>query len=95
MAIPKIKATYSLDVETTQILEATARRWGVSKSEALTRAIRLAGSAQPEEAKNSTLRALDRLQRSLGLDRIAADEWVAAVNSERRATAEKRKTGAP
>ena len=38
MAIPKIKATYSLDVETVRMLVHMARRWGVSKSEALRRA---------------------------------------------------------
>ena len=35
MTIPKVKATYSLDAETTALIERLARRWAVSKSEAL------------------------------------------------------------
>lgn len=44
MAIPKIKATYSLDPETIALLERVSRRWGVSKSEALRRAIQALAS---------------------------------------------------
>ena len=42
MAIPKIKSTYSLDVETVRTLESLARRWNVSKTEVVRRAIRAA-----------------------------------------------------
>ena len=59
MANPTIKATYTLDVETLRVLERAAKRWGVSKSEALRRAIRASASiaAEPE----TPLAALDEL----------------------------------
>ena len=38
--MPKIKVTYTLDVDSLRALEELARQWGVSKSEALRRAIR-------------------------------------------------------
>ncbi len=86
MAIPKIKATYSLDTETVRILERVSRRLGVSKSEALRRAIHasatLHGSAN---AENERLSALDRLQRTAGLDQSAARAWERKVRAERRA----------
>jgi hypothetical protein len=39
MATTTVKSTYSLDVDTVRELDAVARRWRVSKSEALRRAI--------------------------------------------------------
>ena len=47
MATPTIKSTYSLDVESVRALDDLARRWQVSKSEALRRAIRSEASRQP------------------------------------------------
>lgn len=82
MAVPKIKSTYSLDPETVQTLEGMARRWGVSKSEALRRAIRNAADADllpPDEP----LRALDVLQESLDLNVDRARRWVDEVRRER------------
>ena len=52
MAIPKIKSTYSLDVETARTLEALAQRWNVPKTEVLRRAIRAAAQEEsPVRAK--------------------------------------------
>jgi hypothetical protein len=82
MAIPKIKATYSLDAATIRLLERVARRWGVSKSEALRRAIR--ASAAGDESDDATA-ALDRLQRSADLTASAAAGWARHVRAERRA----------
>src|SRR5207249_7015562 len=50
MALPMIKSTYTLDVATVRTLEALARRWKVSKSEALRRAIRSASGQTPPPA---------------------------------------------
>jgi hypothetical protein len=85
MASTTIKGTYALDPETVKLLERMARRWGVSKSEALRRAIRAAAvdGAGPSDA----LTALDRLQRAVGIDVTRAAEWSASARAERRATA--------
>ncbi len=84
MATPTIRSTYVMDVETMQALERIARRWKVSKSEALRRAIRAAGDQPPAEAKDA-LRALDELQRSLRLTPARARDWARLARTERRA----------
>jgi hypothetical protein len=90
MAITHIKATYSLDVETTRVLERIAERWGVSKSEALRRAIRSAAAGEPKV--NDTTAALDRLQDALSLTESAANAWARRARAERRASGKKRGT---
>src|SRR5262245_61669507 len=72
MAIPKVKGTYSLDADTVRLLERVSRRWGVSKSEALRRAIRAAAAASDVD---QTTEPLDRLQRAAGLTQAAAAAW--------------------
>jgi len=91
MATPRIKSTYSFDVETVRQLEAMAQRWKVSKSEALRRAIRAAASQQPP-AEQEALEALQALQDTLGLTGEAAGGWEDRVRSERRAVARRRKS---
>jgi hypothetical protein len=86
MAITTIKSTYSLDVESVRQLEAMARRWKVSKSEALRRAIRAAAKQQPS-AGQEALNALDRLQASMKLTTDAATRWERSSKRERRASA--------
>lgn len=88
MAIPKIKATYSLDAETTALLDKLARRWAVSKSEALRRIIRAAGSAAESDTTqaNPRLAAFDRAQQSLGLTERVAAVWERQVRAERKAS---------
>jgi predicted nucleic acid-binding protein len=86
MALPMIKSTYTLDVETVRTLEALARRWRVSKSEALRRAIRAASGTAPPAA-GQALSALDQLQRAVGLDRARSAAWARRVRAERRAAA--------
>jgi hypothetical protein len=88
MAIPRIKATYSLDVETTRILERVAERWGVSKSEALRRAIQAAAAAEPK--MNDATAALDRLQDALSLTETAAAAWARNARAERKASSKRR-----
>jgi Arc/MetJ-type ribon-helix-helix transcriptional regulator len=82
MAIPKIKATYSLDADTMRVLERVAKRWGISKSEALRRAVRAlaatTGKSEPESA-------LDELQAAAGVSSAQATRWVKEVRAERKA----------
>ena len=85
MAIPNIKSTYSLDVESVRVLEALAKRWKVSKSEVLRRAIRIAAHGDYPE-KRTTLEALDQLQSSVRERRIDLEKWARDVKAERQAT---------
>ncbi len=85
MASATIKATYSLDPETTKALEEMARRWAVSKSEALRRAIRAAADLD-RPASDDRVRTLDRLQKSLALTRERARRWETGARAERRAS---------
>jgi hypothetical protein len=94
MAIPKIKATYALDAETVRTLERMARRWKVSKSEALRRAIRAAAAGEAPEAEDA-LAALDRMQRLLALTPAGARRWRSAVRAERRAGSARREGSGP
>jgi len=84
MAIPIVKATYSLDVSTVKTLERMAKRWVVSKSEALRRAIR-AAAANDSPDGGKQLARLDELQRKLALDPAKASRWVREVKAERAA----------
>lgn len=87
MAIPKVKSTYSMDGDTVRMLEALARRWEVSKSEALRRAIQMAAAKEPPG--RGALRALDEAQRSLRLTSAIADAWLKRARGERRAASRK------
>ena len=84
MATATIKSTYSLDIETVRALEGLARRWNVSKSEALRRTIRSAARRQPATG-GEALQALDVLQASVRSGRIDLARWERDVKSERRA----------
>lgn len=85
MPAASIKATYSLDPETVRALERMARRWDVSKSEALRRAIRGAESADAGPGRREAVAALDELQERLSLDAGATARWSRAIRSERAA----------
>lgn len=87
MASPSIKATYSLDPETVRLLERTARRWSVSKSEALRRAIRAAASGEMAAEGEAVL---DRLQEAAKLKSGSATAWARQVREERRKAGTKR-----
>jgi hypothetical protein len=90
VATPKIKATYSLDVDTVRALEHTARRWNVSKSEALRRAVRAAAAQAKAGAGDDALEALGALQRSLGLTAAGARAWATRSRRERQTTSSRR-----
>ncbi len=80
MARVTIKST--LDVETVRALETLAQRWGVSKSEVVRRAIRMAAN---KDSRNSStaLNALDQLQTSLRERNLDIMEWVRDLKAER------------
>lgn len=82
MARTTIKATYSLPPEVVEQLEHLARRWGVSRSKALTRAIR---TAAEEQEPSCPLAALDDLQASVGVNALEAEVWIEATRQERMA----------
>ena len=87
MALPRIKATYSLDVETVRVLEELARQWGFSKSEALRRASPREARRQPERVTEG-LQALHELQASVRSSGIDLAQWEREVKSERGLTSE-------
>ena len=86
MAVTSIKSTYSLDIESVRTLEALAKRWSVSKSEVLRRAIRLAAE-EDVPTQDVALDALDRLQCSLREREVDTAQWASDLKAERRAAA--------
>ena len=84
MAIPKIKSTYSLDVETVRTLESLARRWNVSKTEVVRRAIRAAAGEKSQRA-GERLAALDKLQASMKARGVDFTAWEREVRATRDA----------
>ena len=81
----KIKATYSLDVETVRDLERMAKQLKISKSAALRRAIRLAAGSE-SKAGEDQLSALDELQQSLELAPEDLQEWKEKSRELRRSS---------
>ena len=59
-----------------------ARRWDVSKSEVLRRALRI---ADEQSARSERVEALKQLQVSMDLSRERAEGWVADIRAERDA----------
>lgn len=88
MAIKTIRSTYALDVQSVRALERIANRWGVSKSEALRRAIRSAAKNLSEAP--SAIDALDKLQESLRLGPDEARAWADRARDERRVLSSRR-----
>ena len=89
MAVTTIKSTYSLDVETVRTLESLARRWNVSKSEVLRRAIRSAARGESPRAREK-LAALDKLQASMKARGVDFAAWEREVRATRDAYSRKR-----
>jgi Arc/MetJ-type ribon-helix-helix transcriptional regulator len=85
MATMTIRSTYALDPATVSALADLAKRLGVSKSEALRRAVRLAAGQDA-----GALEALDAIQAEAGLGTAAAAAWTARNRSERRAASLRR-----
>jgi hypothetical protein len=81
MAIPKIKATYSLDEGTVRKLAEIARKWETSKSDALSRLI---NQAAPELADAEITRKLDALKRFQEANRHITAEQREQFKRERK-----------
>jgi hypothetical protein len=82
MATPRVKTTYSLPVETVAALDRLSVRWGVSRSEALVRAVAAAEETGPP---TEALIALDAWQAAAALEDSRAMAWERSVRAERRA----------
>ncbi|MCJ7627607.1 MAG: ribbon-helix-helix protein, CopG family [Longimicrobiales bacterium] len=85
MARMTIRSTFALDPGTAQALERLAARWGVSKSEALRRAVAFASREEGVDPAAEALAALDLLQERMGMEDTTAAEWIQTVRAERRA----------
>ena len=83
MALPMVKSTYVLDLESADALVRLARDWHVSKSEVLRRVLKNA-VADPAPDRVALFR---QMQKAAGLSVAQANRWVAAVRAERRASA--------
>lgn len=81
MALPMVKSTYVLDLESADALGRLARDWHVSKSEVLRRVLKNA-VAGPVPDRVALFR---QMQQAAGLSAAKAGRWVAAVRGERRA----------
>ena len=88
MAVSRIKTTYSLDETSVRALERLAKRWDVSKSEALRRAIGMAASQKAEE--RDAIKTLNRLQRSVNGSKVDLQNWARRTRSTRRSSSAKR-----
>ena len=84
MAITTIRSTYALRIETVRQLNRLAERWGVSKSEALRRAIGEAALRAATDVHLTPFEALERLQTTDGMPPQRAAEFAAQVRRERR-----------
>jgi len=91
MARATIKSTYSLDLNAASNLERLAADWGVSKSEALRRAIDAAARSPAAVAAGrpvsqlTPLEALDALQASTRPKRDELRKWEREIYRERKA----------
>ena len=84
MATMHIRSTFALDEPTTRGLAQLARKWGVSKSEALRRAVARAQEQPGPGDEMTPQEALLALKRKPLLSRGAARTWRAANVRARR-----------
>ena len=84
MAITTIRSTYALHIQTVRQLNLLAERWGVSKSEALRRAISEAALRAATDIHLTPVEALEKLQTTDGMPPQTAAEFAARVRRERR-----------
>jgi hypothetical protein len=91
MAIPMVKSTYVLDVETAESLDRLAKTWQVSKSEALRRVIRTVATASAPDR----VELFRQLQKAVDLGRAEADAWSTRQRAERRASSGRTAVGRP
>jgi hypothetical protein len=84
MATMYIRSTFALDDATARGLELLARKWRVSKSEALRRAVARAQEQPGPGGEMSPRDALNALKQRPPLSRSAARSWRAANAEARR-----------
>lgn len=89
MAPKMVRSTFSLDIETARALEVLARRWEVSKSEAVRRAVGAVAEKEGPRARKK-LEALDKLQASVKARGIDLEAWEQEVRATRDAYSSKR-----
>jgi len=73
-----------LDTSTVQVLERLAQTWGVSKQNAVRRAVEQADEAAGSPKQEGRLEAFKELQRRLRMTPSKAAEWQGAVREARR-----------
>ena len=73
-----------LDANTAQLLEQLARTWGVSKEEALKRAVSQVEAASGPVKTSDRLQAFKELQHRLQLTPQKAADWQSVVRDARR-----------
>lgn len=93
MAITTIKSTYSLDLDSVRTLEALARRWDVSKSEVIRRALRIAVVAGDDKGGTVALEALTRLQDTVRERGVDFAQWERDLRDERAAAGRRLRFG--
>ena len=93
MAITSIKSTYSLDVDSVRTLEALARRWNVSKSEVIRRALRIAAMTGDDIEGGVALEALSRLQDTVRERGVDLGQWARDLDAERKAAGRRMRFG--
>ena len=71
-----------MDMETMRRIDNLARRWDVSKSEVLRRALRI---ADEQSGLSERVEALKQLQVSMDLSRERVEGWVSDIRAERDA----------
>jgi hypothetical protein len=76
------KATYSLDSETLEKLNRLSRRWQVSKTEALRRAVHRAAETAPSAEER--IAALHSLQRWAKEKRVNLEKWKKMIKDGHR-----------
>jgi predicted transcriptional regulator len=95
MATMTIRTTVAFDPGTVARLERLARRWGVSKSETLRRALQLAeeaaasgGTAEPDFSRMTPLQLMDWLQRNPQVEAGWGDDHRRQLREDRDVDAE-------
>jgi hypothetical protein len=73
-----------MDSATAELLEQLARAWGVSKEEAVKRAVAQAEAAPASATSSDRLQAFKELQRHLQLTPEKAAAWQSSVRASRR-----------
>ena len=78
------KTSLELDANTANLLTQLAETWGVSKEEAVRRAVDQANAGNGSPNKEARLEAFKELQSRLNLTPAKAAEWQNAVHEARR-----------